>query len=163
MAVLEVQNRGRILGEGETPAKKGQESKERELSIPRSKGRATAVKSSLSIQKSQYKMFQVFGDPQQEEHHSKRGQYNGQRNEKDSSRDYSPYEGDLLMVRRLTSAQVGKGDDSQWENIFHSCCHVLGKLYSIIIDSGNSVNFAIIRLVKKLNFPILAHPRPYKL
>ncbi|RDX83660.1 hypothetical protein CR513_35396, partial [Mucuna pruriens] len=37
------------------------------------------------------------------------------------------------MVRRL----VNKDNDSKRENVFHSRCHVKGKLSSIIIDGGN--------------------------
>ncbi|RDX95089.1 hypothetical protein CR513_22440, partial [Mucuna pruriens] len=40
-------------------------------------------------------------------------------------------------------------------NIFHSRCHVIGKLCSLIIDGGSSVNVASLRLVEKLNLPIL--------
>ncbi|RDX84986.1 hypothetical protein CR513_33889, partial [Mucuna pruriens] len=39
-------------------------------------------------------------------------------------------------------------DDSLRENILHSYCHILGQLYSIIIDKGNKVNFASSRLVE---------------
>ncbi|RDX92936.1 hypothetical protein CR513_24871, partial [Mucuna pruriens] len=65
--------------------------------------------------------------------------------------NFSPDDNDLLMVRCLMSACVGKDDDSQRENIFHSRCHILGKLCSIIIDGGSCVNIASLRLVEKLN------------
>ncbi|RDX79190.1 hypothetical protein CR513_40422, partial [Mucuna pruriens] len=42
--------------------------------------------------------------------------------------------------------------DSHRENIFHTCCHVLGKLCSIIIDGGNNVNVASMRL-----YPLKLH------
>ncbi|RDX96859.1 hypothetical protein CR513_20437, partial [Mucuna pruriens] len=42
----------------------------------------------------------------------------------ESSSDSSHDEGDILMVRRLMSAQVNKDSDSQRENIFHSRCHI---------------------------------------
>ncbi|RDX61689.1 hypothetical protein CR513_60064, partial [Mucuna pruriens] len=40
-----------------------------------------------------------------------------------------------------------RDDDSHRENFFHSYFHVLGKSCSIIIDGGNSVNVAGMRLV----------------
>ncbi|RDX95891.1 hypothetical protein CR513_21517, partial [Mucuna pruriens] len=68
----------------------------------------------------------------------------------DRSKGYSSeevsYEGDLLM-----------------ENIFHLKCMVNEKCYSLIIDSGNSVNMASLRLMEKLCLPIIPHPKPYKL
>ncbi|RDX72351.1 hypothetical protein CR513_48179, partial [Mucuna pruriens] len=72
-----------------------------------------------------------------------------------SINNFSPNDGDLLMVRCSMSAHVGQNDDSQRENIFHSCCHILGKLCSIIIDDGNCVNVVSLRLVEKLNLPTL--------
>ncbi|RDY03570.1 hypothetical protein CR513_12836, partial [Mucuna pruriens] len=44
--------------------------------------------------------------------------------------------------------------------MFDECA---GKLCSIIIDGGISVNVASSRLVDKLKLPTLAYPRPYKL
>ncbi|RDX72946.1 hypothetical protein CR513_47508, partial [Mucuna pruriens] len=65
-----------------------------------------------------------------------------------ASSEYSPNdEGDLLIR----------------ENIFHLHCHILGQLFSIIIDGDSSVNVAISSLVEKPKLPTLAHPRPYKL
>ncbi|RDY08298.1 hypothetical protein CR513_07489, partial [Mucuna pruriens] len=63
--------------------------------------------------------------------------------------DFSPDNGDLLMVRCLMSAHVGNYvlltlDDSD-RHIFHSRCHILGKLCSIIIDGGSCVNVASLR------------------
>ncbi|RDX82270.1 hypothetical protein CR513_36965, partial [Mucuna pruriens] len=51
--------------------------------------------------------------------------------------EHSPDDRDLLMK----------------ENIFHSHFHVSGKLCSIIIDEGNSVSMASMRLVEKLKLP----------
>ncbi|RDX85583.1 hypothetical protein CR513_33208, partial [Mucuna pruriens] len=59
-----------------------------------------------------------------------------------SSSDSSHRDGDLLMVRRF---------------------FVIGKLCSLIISGGSSVNVANFRLVEKLGTPTLVHPRPYKL
>ncbi|RDY12266.1 hypothetical protein CR513_02966, partial [Mucuna pruriens] len=66
----------------------------------------------------------------------------------DASCEYSlDEEGDLLMR----------------QNIFHSQCHVVGQLCSIIIDGGNSDNVVSLRLMEKLKLPTLAHPKPYML
>ncbi|RDX92595.1 hypothetical protein CR513_25255, partial [Mucuna pruriens] len=56
-------------------------------------------------------------------------------------------EGDMLIVRREDNA-------SQRENIFHSRCHVIGQLCSIIIDGGSSINVTSTRLLEKLKLPI---------
>ncbi|RDY02410.1 hypothetical protein CR513_14140, partial [Mucuna pruriens] len=81
----------------------------------------------------------------------------------ESSSKGSHYEGDLLMVRRLMSSLVGEEIEYQRENIFQSRCLVLRKLCSLIIDDESSVNVASHRLVEKLDFPTLPHPRLYKL
>ncbi|RDX80362.1 hypothetical protein CR513_39102, partial [Mucuna pruriens] len=64
--------------------------------------------------------------------------------------DFSPDDGDLIMVRCLMSAHVGEDDDSY-----------RGKIYSTHI--ATCVNVASLKLVKKLNLPTLAHPKSYKL
>ncbi|RDX80710.1 hypothetical protein CR513_38708, partial [Mucuna pruriens] len=81
--------------------------------------------------------------------------------ERESYNDSSQYESDLLMVRRLMSTLVEEETKSQRENIFHSRCFVLRKLFSFIIDGGSNVNVATIRLVEKLALPTLPHPKPY--
>ncbi|RDY08622.1 hypothetical protein CR513_07127, partial [Mucuna pruriens] len=68
--------------------------------------------------------------------------------EEESSGDYIDYEGDLLMMKRFMSDVVGDEAKSQRETIFHSRCLILGKLCSIIVDGGNSVNVSSLRLVK---------------
>ncbi|RDY01447.1 hypothetical protein CR513_15218, partial [Mucuna pruriens] len=68
--------------------------------------------------------------------------------------DEMPFEGDLLMVKILMSVVV-EDDQPQWENIFHSRC--------LVKDGGSSVNVASLKLVEKLELPIILHPRPYKL
>nr|KYP46551.1 Transposon Ty3-I Gag-Pol polyprotein [Cajanus cajan] len=73
-----------------------------------------------------------------------------------------PYEGELLMLRRLLNSQPS-GTLSQRENIFHTGCNVLNKACSFIIDSGSWCNCCSIRLVKKLNLITMQHPQPYHL
>ncbi|RDX77311.1 hypothetical protein CR513_42591, partial [Mucuna pruriens] len=70
--------------------------------------------------------------------------------EVESLSDSSHYEINLLMVN--------EDSDSQMENIFHSKCHVKGKLCSLIIDDSTNL-----RLVEKLSIPTLVYPRSYKL
>ncbi|RDX70232.1 hypothetical protein CR513_50550, partial [Mucuna pruriens] len=73
-----------------------------------------------------------------------------------------PYEGGLLMVRRLISSFI---EDNQFqnENIFHLRYMIQGKCCSLIIDGGSTVNVASQRLVEKLCFHTIPHPKPYKL
>ncbi|RDX99841.1 hypothetical protein CR513_17045, partial [Mucuna pruriens] len=40
---------------------------------------------------------------------------------------------------------------------------ILGKCCSLIINGGSSVNIVSLRLVEKLELPIIPHPKPYKL
>nr|KYP57664.1 hypothetical protein KK1_003931 [Cajanus cajan] len=47
-----------------------------------------------------------------------------------------PYEGELLMLRRILNSQPS-GTLSQRENIFHTRCNVLNKACSLIVDSGS--------------------------
>ena len=51
----------------------------------------------------------------------------------------------------------------QWENIFHTRCHVQNKVYSVIIDGVSYTNVASTTLVEKLGMPRSKHPRLYKL
>ncbi|RDY02502.1 hypothetical protein CR513_14025, partial [Mucuna pruriens] len=78
------------------------------------------------------------------------------------SNEEAPYEGDLLMVRRLTSTLVGD-DQSQRENIFHCRCLIPSKCCSLIRDGRSSVNVASQRLVEKLSIPTIPHPKSYKI
>ncbi|RDY09360.1 hypothetical protein CR513_06277, partial [Mucuna pruriens] len=70
----------------------------------------------------------------------------------------SQYEGYLLMVRRLMSNLIKEETESQRETSFHSRCLVLGKLCSLIIDGGSSINMDSFKLVEKLVLPTLPYP-----
>ncbi|RDY04460.1 hypothetical protein CR513_11826, partial [Mucuna pruriens] len=83
--------------------------------------------------------------------------------ESDSSCGDTSTSRDLLMVKRLIGSQVIEEAETQRENIFHSKCHVLGNLHSVIIDGGSCVNVVSERLVSKLALPTIIHPRPYRL
>ena len=54
-----------------------------------------------------------------------------------------------------------KVDDDQRENIFHTRCHVNGKI--CIIDGGSCANVASYSMVEKLGLETEKHPKPYKL
>ena len=71
--------------------------------------------------------------------------------------------GDLLMIKRLLSSSNKDLETSQRENIFHTRSLVAGNVCSVIIDAGSCANVASSRLVSKLRFNTLPHPRPYKL
>ncbi|RDY12030.1 hypothetical protein CR513_03228, partial [Mucuna pruriens] len=60
-----------------------------------------------------------------------------------------------------SSSEVECSNDSSQMRMISSRCHVKGKLCYIIIDGGNSVNVASLRIVEKLNLPTLVHLRPY--
>ena len=51
----------------------------------------------------------------------------------------------------------------QWDNIFHTRCHVQNKVCNVIIDGGSCTNVASTTMVKKLGMPTSKHPRAYKL
>ena len=75
-----------------------------------------------------------------------------------------PLHGDLLVTRRTLSIQPkDDGDEEQREQIFHTRCHVKGKVYALIIDSGSCTNVASSLMVDKLNLHTMKHPKPYKL
>ena len=59
--------------------------------------------------------------------------------------------------------QIKEDVDQQWENIFHTRCHIQNKVCSMIIDEGSCTNVAIDTLMKKLNLICIKHLRTYKL
>lgn len=72
-------------------------------------------------------------------------------------------EGELLVARRILSAQMVEEEDDQRENLFHTRCQVQGKVCSVIIDGGSCSNVASTELVEKLGLPVFRHRRPYRL
>ena len=74
-----------------------------------------------------------------------------------------PYEGDLLMIRRMLGRIPKSLDDTQRENICHTHCLINTKLCSLIIDGGSCTNVASTRVVEKLSLPTISHIKPYKL
>nr|XP_012466476.1 unnamed protein product [Gossypium raimondii] len=73
-----------------------------------------------------------------------------------------PIEGEILVVKRSLGIQSVE-TDQQRENIFHTRCHIQGKVCSMIIDGGSCTNAASIMLVEKLGLATTKHPTPYKL
>ena len=72
-------------------------------------------------------------------------------------------QGEILVARRTLSVEDKEDDEVQWENIFHTRCHVQTKVCSVKIDGGSRSNVSSITLVEKLRLPTSKHPRPYKL
>ncbi|KAL4384474.1 hypothetical protein GQ457_15G018840 [Hibiscus cannabinus] len=71
-------------------------------------------------------------------------------------------DGEVLVVKRSLSIQCVEGEQ-QRENIFHTRCHSLGKVCSVIIDGGSCTNVASSLLIEKLGLATTKHPQPYKL
>jgi len=75
-----------------------------------------------------------------------------------------PVEGEDLVIRHALNMQIKEDDvEQQWENIFHTRCHIQNKVCSMIIDGGSCANVASDNLVKKLNLSCIKHLRPYRL
>ncbi|KAL4308841.1 hypothetical protein GQ457_01G019050 [Hibiscus cannabinus] len=71
-------------------------------------------------------------------------------------------DGEALVVKRSLSTQVMESEQ-QRENIFHTRCHVNGKVCFVIIDGGSCTNVASNLMIEKLGLPTTKHPQPYKL
>lgn len=70
---------------------------------------------------------------------------------------------EVLVVRHALNVQEKIKVDEQRENIFHTCCLINGKMYSMIIDGGSCTNMASTILVEKLGLPSIKHLSLYKL
>nr|KYP53282.1 hypothetical protein KK1_024909 [Cajanus cajan] len=73
-----------------------------------------------------------------------------------------PYNGELLMMRRVLNNQPSD-TQSQRENIFHTRCNISNKACSLIVDNGSWCNCCSTRMVAKLGLTTTPHPKPYKL
>ena len=69
-------------------------------------------------------------------------------------------QGELMVARMALSVQAKEDDKMQWDNIFHTRCHVQNKVCSVIIDGGSCTNVASTTMVEKLGMPTSKHPRP---
>ncbi|KAL4333051.1 hypothetical protein GQ457_07G005030 [Hibiscus cannabinus] len=73
-----------------------------------------------------------------------------------------PADEEVLVVKRSLNTQVVQSDQ-QRENIFHTRCHINGKVCFVIIDGGSCTNVASTLMVQKLGLETTKHPHPYKL
>nr|KYP57641.1 hypothetical protein KK1_003907 [Cajanus cajan]KYP57649.1 hypothetical protein KK1_003916 [Cajanus cajan] len=73
-----------------------------------------------------------------------------------------PYNGELLMMRRVLNNQTSD-TQSQRENIFHTRCNISNKACSLIVDSRSWCNCCSTRMVEKLGLTTTPHPKPYQL
>ncbi|XP_014496763.1 uncharacterized protein LOC106758342 [Vigna radiata var. radiata] len=74
-----------------------------------------------------------------------------------------PFDGNLLVIRRLLGQVHKDCDTTQRENIFHTRCLIASRVCSMIIDEGSCTNVASSRIVEKLKLPTIAYAKPYKL
>jgi len=58
-----------------------------------------------------------------------------------------PCEGDLLVLRPMLGTIPKPLDDTQRENVFHTCCLINNKLCSMIIDVGSYANVESTKVV----------------
>ncbi|XP_052481184.1 uncharacterized protein LOC128035478 [Gossypium raimondii] len=71
-------------------------------------------------------------------------------------------DGEILVIKQSLSLHSVE-NKQQRENIFHTRCHVQGKVCSLIVDGGSCTNVASTLMVEKLGLPTTKHPQPYKL
>ena len=77
---------------------------------------------------------------------------------KDADDEEYAVQGELMVARRALSVQAKEDDKMQWDNIFHTRCHVQNKVCSVIIDGGSCTNVASTTMVEKLGMPTSKHP-----
>ncbi|KAL4318864.1 hypothetical protein GQ457_18G000220 [Hibiscus cannabinus] len=94
------------------------------------------------------------------------GEIDSKQDEEVESEDHEDLEyavdGEILVVKRSLSIQCVEGEQ-QRENIFHTRCHIQGKVCSVIIDGGSCTNVASSLLIEKLRLATTKHLQPYKL
>ena len=71
----------------------------------------------------------------------------------------------IVLVMKKTLLTPRKEEDDEWlrDNIFHSTCSILGKVYQLVIDGGSCENVVSQEAVNKLGLKTEEHPHPYKL
>ncbi|XP_024014967.1 uncharacterized protein LOC112088864 [Eutrema salsugineum] len=83
----------------------------------------------------------------------------------DSVEEHEEYAatGDLLMMKKILNVQAKADEEAQRQNLFHTRCHVQGKVCNLIIDGGSCTNVASEYMVNKLGLTVRKHPKPYNL
>ncbi|KAL4318957.1 hypothetical protein GQ457_18G008720 [Hibiscus cannabinus] len=71
-------------------------------------------------------------------------------------------DGEALVDKMSLSTQMMESEQ-QRENIFHTRCHVNGKVSFVIIDGGSCTNVARNLMIEKLGLPTTQHPQRYKI
>ena len=87
--------------------------------------------------------------------------------EHDDQIDQINVEGDLgehyLVINRVLTTKVDKGDKWLRRNLFRTTCTVEGKLCTLMIDSGSSGNFVSQVMVDKLKLKLKPLSKPYNI
>jgi hypothetical protein len=85
--------------------------------------------------------------------------------DKELVRDDNEEEEGVVLVMKKTLLTPRKEEDDEWlqDNIFHSTCSILGKVYQLVIDAGSCENVVSQEAVNKLGLKKEEHHHPYKL
>ena len=67
-------------------------------------------------------------------------------------------QGELMVARRALNVQAKGDDEMQWDNNFHTRCHIQNKVCSVIIDRGSCTNVTSTTIMEKLGMPTSKHP-----
>ena len=65
------------------------------------------------------------------------------------------------MFDRMLIRQQVKGEPKHRRVLFKIKCKILGKVYKVIVDSGNTYNIILEEAINKLNFSKIPHVNPY--
>ncbi|KAI5676429.1 hypothetical protein M9H77_07379 [Catharanthus roseus] len=68
--------------------------------------------------------------------------------------------GKTFMIRQAISSpsDLGKGDSQQKEILFYTCCQILDKTCSLVIDWGSCTNLVSSYVIEKLGIRYIKHP-----
>jgi hypothetical protein len=70
-----------------------------------------------------------------------------------------------VIWRILTDQRQEEQEQEDWlrSNIFHTGVEHKGKALNLIVDNGSGMNVISQEAIRKLQLPLEAHPKPYKL
>lgn len=71
-------------------------------------------------------------------------------------------DGKIIFIKRSLNLQSIE-NEQEGENIFHTLCHVQGKVCNLIVDGRSCMNVASTLMIEKLGLPTTKRPHPYKL